>query len=234
MVGVGKIADIFAGRGVARVDPHRGERATACARRWRRCATLDRGLVFVNLVDFDMLYGHRRDAPGSRARSRIRRAGCPSSSALRPGDAVFITADHGNDPTTPGTDHTREYVPLLAFGPRRPAGARSATRTTFCDLGATIAEGLGVAPLATGRELPGRAGRAARRRRHGVSGGAARDAAADPHKRDGGELDDGDIRAFIAGAAAGDDPRLPAVGAADGDLLPRHDDARARRRGRRR
>jgi phosphopentomutase len=72
--------------------------------------------------------------------------------ALRPEDAVFITADHGNDPTTPGTDHTREHVPLLAYGPGvKPA--RLGTRASFADLGQTIAEGLGVAPLAHGESF---------------------------------------------------------------------------------
>ena len=116
-------------------------------------ATLDRGLLFVNLVDFDMLYGHRNDAAGSRARCVELDRWLPElEAALRPEDAVFITADHGNDPTTPGTDHTREQVPLLAFGPAiHPA--RLGTRASFADLGQTIAEGLGVAPLAHGESF---------------------------------------------------------------------------------
>jgi phosphopentomutase len=92
-------------------------------------ATLDRGLLFVNLVDFDMVYGHRNDVAGfARALGRWI-AGCPSwRRALPPDDAVFITADHGNDPTTPGTDHTREQVPLLAFGPRSAPRASARAR----------------------------------------------------------------------------------------------------------
>ena len=103
------------------------ETPTACASRWRRLSSLDRGLLFVNLVDFDMLYGHRNDVAGfARALAELD-AWLPSlHAALKPDDAVFITADHGNDPTTPGTDHTRERVPLLAFGPARaPRGARA-------------------------------------------------------------------------------------------------------------
>jgi phosphopentomutase len=109
----------------------------------------------VNLVDFDMLYGHRNDVAGfARALVELD-AWLPSfEAALRPGDAVFITADHGNDPTTPGTDHTRERVPLLAFGPDlRPAAL--GVRAAFCDLGQTIADGLGIAPLPRGESFLG-------------------------------------------------------------------------------
>ena len=116
-------------------------------------ATLDRGLLFVNLVDFDMVSGHRNDATGfARALADLDRWLPELEAALRPDDAVFITADHGNDPTTPGTDHTREQVPLLAFGhPVRPA--RLGTRASLCDLGQTIAAGLGAAPLARGESF---------------------------------------------------------------------------------
>jgi phosphopentomutase len=104
----------------------------------------------VNLVDFDMLYGHRNDVPGfARALGELD-GWLPSfEKALLPGDIAFITADHGNDPTTPGTDHTRECVPLLAFGPGvRPAPL--GTRASFCDLGQTIAAALGMPPIARG------------------------------------------------------------------------------------
>jgi phosphopentomutase len=108
------------------------------------------GLLFVNLVDFDMLYGHRNDCAGfARALAELDRWLPALEQAMGPGDAAFITADHGNDPTTPGTDHTRERVPLLAFGPAvRPAAL--GVRPSFCDLGQTIADGLGIAPLARG------------------------------------------------------------------------------------
>ena len=103
--------------------------------------------------DADMVYGHRNDAAGfARALADLDRWLPELEAALRPDDVAFITADHGNDPTTPGTDHTREQVPLLAFGPGiRPA--RLGTRASLCDLGQTIAEGLGIAPLPHGESF---------------------------------------------------------------------------------
>ncbi len=149
VIGVGKISDIFAGRGLTR-SLHSEGNADGLRLTLEALPSLERGLLFVNLVDFDMLYGHRNDVPGfARALDELD-AWLPSfESALVPGDIAFITADHGNDPTTPGTDHTRERVPLLAFGPGvRPAPL--GTRTSFCDLGQTIAAALGIAPLARG------------------------------------------------------------------------------------
>jgi phosphopentomutase len=148
-VGVGKISDIFAGRGVGE-SVHSEGNADGLRLTLEAMARVRRGLLFVNLVDFDMVYGHRNDAPGfARALAELD-AWLPAfRAALTPGDAAFITADHGNDPTTPGTDHTRERVPLLAFGPAvRPAPLGE--RASFCDLGQTIADGLGVPALARG------------------------------------------------------------------------------------
>jgi phosphopentomutase len=148
-VGVGKIGDIFAMRGIGE-SIHSEGNADGLRLTLEAMARVPRGLLFVNLVDFDMLYGHRNDAPGfARALAELD-AWLPAfRAALAPGDAAFITADHGNDPTTPGTDHTRERVPLLAFGPAvRPAALGE--RASFCDLGQTIAAGLGVPALARG------------------------------------------------------------------------------------
>jgi len=148
-VGVGKIGDIFAMRGISE-SIHSEGNADGMRLTLEALARVPRGLLFVNLVDFDMLYGHRNDARGfARALAELD-AWLPAfQRALVPGDAAFITADHGNDPTTPGTDHTRERVPLLAFGPAvRPAALGE--RASFCDLGQTIAAGLGVPPLARG------------------------------------------------------------------------------------
>jgi phosphopentomutase len=148
-VGVGKIGDIFAMRGIGE-SIHSEGNADGLRLTLETLARAPRGLVFVNLVDFDMVYGHRNDASGfARALAELD-AWLPAfQRALAPGDAAFITADHGNDPTTPGTDHTRERVPLLAFGPAvRPAPLGE--RASFCDLGQTIAAGLGVPALAHG------------------------------------------------------------------------------------
>jgi phosphopentomutase len=148
-VGIGKISDIFAGRGVGE-SIHSEGNADGLRLTLEAMARQPRGLLFVNLVDFDMVYGHRNDVPGfARALTELD-AWLPAfRAAMRPGDAAFITADHGNDPTTPGTDHTRERVPLLAFGPAvRPVSLGE--RASFCDLGQTIAAGLGVPALARG------------------------------------------------------------------------------------
>jgi phosphopentomutase len=152
VVGIGKISDIFAGRGLTYTMHSEGNR-DGMHLTLEALATLDRGLLFVNLVDFDMVYGHRNDVAGfARALAELDRWLPELEAALRPDDVVFITADHGNDPTTPGTDHTREQVPLLAFGPGiRPA--RLGTRASFADLGQTIAEGLGVARLPNGESF---------------------------------------------------------------------------------
>jgi phosphopentomutase len=149
MIGVGKISDIFAGRGISEAIHSEGN-ADGLRLTLEVMARVRRGLLFVNLVDFDMVYGHRNDVAGfARALAELD-AWLPAfSRAMAPGDAAFITADHGNDPTTPGTDHTRERVPLLAFGPAvRPAALGD--RASFCDLGQTIAAGLGVPPLPRG------------------------------------------------------------------------------------
>ena len=111
------------------------------------------GFLLANLVDFDQLYGHRNDIPGFYQALREFDAALPSLlSALREDDLLFITADHGNDPTTPSTDHARECVPLLALGPRVRPGSIG-RRETFSDLGATAAEWLGVGFRGRGRSF---------------------------------------------------------------------------------
>jgi phosphopentomutase len=151
-IGVGKIGDIFAGRGVGE-SLHSEGNADGLRLTLETLARVPRGLLFVNLVDFDMVYGHRNDGPGfARALAELD-AWLPTFRAtLAPGDVAFVTADHGNDPTTPGTDHTRERVPLLAFGPRVRAAALG-DRASFCDLGQTIAAALGVPPLSRGESF---------------------------------------------------------------------------------
>jgi phosphopentomutase len=149
--GVGKVDDLFAGR--ALTAEHTTSNADGIARihRWLRDA--EGGFLLANLVDFDQLYGHRNDAAGFHTALREFDAALPSLlSALREDDLLFITADHGNDPTTPSTDHARECVPLLAFGARvRPTSI--GRRETFSDLGATVAAWLDVPFTGRGRSF---------------------------------------------------------------------------------
>jgi phosphopentomutase len=145
VVGIGKIPDIYCGRGIGE-DIHTEGNLDGMQRTREVLGRVERGLVFVNLVDFDMLYGHRRDPAGYYACLREFDAQLAALSAdIDPGrDLVMITADHGNDPTFPGTDHTREYVPILAFGPTTAAGVDLGVRGSFADVGATVAEAFAV------------------------------------------------------------------------------------------
>jgi phosphopentomutase len=154
VTGVGKIPDIFSMRGIHE-SIHTEGNADGLARTLRLAESAGPGLVFVNLVDFDMLWGHRRDAAGfARALVELDRFVPELTRRLGPGDVVAITADHGCDPTFRGTDHTREHVPLLLFGPAvRPADL--GTRSTFADLGATLAEAFDVGPLGAGQSFLG-------------------------------------------------------------------------------
>ena len=98
------------------------------------------GLIFVNLVDFDQQYGHRNDVEGYGAALEEFDRWLPAfRAAMRPDDLAILTADHGCDPTTPSTDHSREYTPLLVFGPRAKAGVNLGTRATLSDIGQTVA-----------------------------------------------------------------------------------------------
>jgi len=141
-VGVGKVDDLFARRGLE--GGHTKDNAEGIARilDWLRAGP--DGLCFANLVDFDQLYGHRNDVPGFYGAVRAFDAALPDLiAALREDDLLFITADHGNDPTTPSTDHARECVPVLVVGPR-VTPVDLGRRPTFSDLGATVAEWFGV------------------------------------------------------------------------------------------
>ncbi|MCP4538421.1 MAG: phosphopentomutase [Chloroflexi bacterium] len=145
--GVGKINDIFVGQGLTDTvhiqDNMDGVDKTIAAMRERR----ERGLIFANLVDFDSKYGHRNNPQGyADALAEFDHRIPEITDALAPDDVLVLTADHGNDPTTPSTDHSREYVPILVTGdPVRP-GTNLGTRETFADLGATIADVLGAKP----------------------------------------------------------------------------------------
>jgi phosphopentomutase len=151
VVAVGKIADIFAGAGVSRSIKANGNAALFDATLVAIDAARENTLVLVNFVDFDMLYGHRRDVAGYAGALEYLDRRLPELHArLQPGDLVIATADHGCDPTAPGHDHTREHVPVLAFGPGVKPVALG-RRETFADMGQTLAEHLGLAPLDAGQ-----------------------------------------------------------------------------------
>jgi len=140
VLGIGKIEDIFAGIGLTKrnhtTDNDAGVTATVEAIK----ADFD-GLVFTNLVDFDMLYGHRNNVQGYKEALEALDVRVPEIlDALKPDDIVVFTADHGCDPTTASTDHSREYIPILVYGDKVKAGTDIGVRSTFADIAATVAE----------------------------------------------------------------------------------------------
>lgn len=141
---VGKIVDIFAGRGVGQVQRTTGN-ADGMEKTIALAQTDFRGLCFVNLVDFDSLYGHRNDVDGyAAALSETDRALAKLMETMGEGDLLMVTADHGCDPSTPGTDHSREYVPILVWGRGLRQGVDLGTGRTFADIAATVAHGFGL------------------------------------------------------------------------------------------
>ena len=156
VVAIGKVEDLFAGQGITRAvhttsDDHGMDEVE------RAMADTPRGLLFANLVDFDTQYGHRNDVEGyarnlERFDTRLDRL-LPT---LRDGDVLIITADHGNDPTTPSTDHSREHVPLLVAGRTVRPGVDLGLRASFADVGQTVADVFGVEPLPHGTSFLGR------------------------------------------------------------------------------
>jgi len=140
---VGKIFDVFLGRGIQEHEKTKNN-ADGMAKTLEALDELDAGLIFVNLVDFDQLYGHRNDVEGYAKALEEFDAWLPALYAkLAPEDLVVLTADHGCDPTTPSTDHSREYVPLLAYRPRKLEGVNLGLRSTLSDIGQTVAENFG-------------------------------------------------------------------------------------------
>lgn len=151
VVGVGKISDIFSGRGVDE-SIHTEGNADGMEQTLQRLATLERGLLFVNLIDFDMLYGHRRNPEGFAGALEQFDGYLPRLlQHIGPDDLLLLTADHGNDPTHGGTDHTREQVPILAAGPAAAAGQALGLRHGFFDVAATVAQALGLPPSVVGQ-----------------------------------------------------------------------------------
>ena len=150
VVGIGKIEDLFARHGVTRAV-HTASDDDGMDQVERALADTPSGLIFANLVDFDAQYGHRNNVAGYAA--NLERFDARLSEllpALRDSDLLVITADHGNDPTTPSTDHSREYVPLLVGGARARTGVDLGVRPTFADLGQTLASIFGVGPTPFG------------------------------------------------------------------------------------
>ena len=153
VIAIGKVEDLFAGRGITTAihttsDEHGMDEII------RAMSGIGNGLIFANLVDFDTQYGHRNDVAGyaqNLERFDVRLGELLPQ--LGPRDLLVVTADHGNDPTTPSPDHAREYVPVLLTGASVRAGLDIGTRQTFADLGQTVAEILGVGSLAHGRSF---------------------------------------------------------------------------------
>ena len=152
-MGIGKIGDIFVHKGLTE-EVHTSSDDEGIDLTLKALTTVKRGFIFTNLVDLDTLYGHRNDPEGyARALEAMDARLAEIMDALGPEDILFITGDHGCDPTTPSTDHSREHVPLLAFGSGVAAGVDLGTRESFADLGATIAEALGAGKTANGRSF---------------------------------------------------------------------------------
>lgn len=153
VVSIGKVGDIFGHRSTGREVPAHGNQAVVDATIASLASLDEGGLVFANLVDFDTLYGHRRDVAGYAAALEDFDRRLPAIvAALRFGDLVVVTADHGCDPTAPGTDHTRELVPILAFGPGLPSGPIG-LRDGFADIAATVVQHLGITWSGAGRSF---------------------------------------------------------------------------------
>jgi phosphopentomutase len=150
VITIGKIADIYAHSGTGREVKATGNAALMDKTLNEMPNLKDGGFLMANFVDFDMLYGHRRDAIGYGKALEYLDARLPEAIALmRDGDLMVLTADHGNDPTWKGTDHTRECVPVLAYATGMKPGSFG-RRKTFSDIGQTIAQHLGLPPLKNG------------------------------------------------------------------------------------
>jgi phosphopentomutase len=149
---IGKIFDVFLGRGIREYEKTKSN-ADGMAKTLGAMESTKSGLIFVNLVDFDQLYGHRNDVEGyARALEEVDGWLPHFESKLEPSDLAIVTADHGCDPTTPSTDHSREYVPLLIYGKRARGGVNLGVRETLSDIGETVADNFGTR-IACGRSF---------------------------------------------------------------------------------
>lgn len=150
VISIGKIADIFAQQGITRHYKAHGNLQIFSVLMEQVNISAENAIIFANMVDFDMLYGHRRDVAGYAAALEEFDRDLPGlRAALRPDDVVILTADHGCDPTWPGSDHTREHVPVIAFGPGVAPGSIG-KRETFADIGSSLARHLGLPPITSG------------------------------------------------------------------------------------
>jgi phosphopentomutase len=155
VIGIGKIPDLFAGRGITD-SVHTHDDLDGMTQTAQAMDRRDSGIIFTNLVDLDTKYGHRNDPEGYARDLEAIDAALPEVlRRFREADLLLITADHGNDPTTPSTDHSREYTPLLLAGPRVRGGVNVGVRKTFADVGATVAEALGIAWAGPGTSVLG-------------------------------------------------------------------------------
>ena len=153
VVAVGKISDIFSGQGITK-SIHTSSNLDGIQQTIEQLKSDFEGLLFTNLVDFDSLFGHRRDPVGyGKALEQFDQWLPEIINHLNDNDLLIITADHGNDPTHSGTDHTREYVPILAYNKKRRAGQSLGVRTTFADVGATILDNFGISNFTNGTSL---------------------------------------------------------------------------------
>lgn len=153
VISIGKIADIYAHQGISKKIKATGNPALFDATLKALAAAPDRSIVFTNFVDFDMLYGHRRDVEGYAQALEYFDGRLPELlRAMKGEDLLIICADHGCDPAWPGSDHTREHIPVLAFGGGVPAGFLGA-RETFADIGQTLAAYFNLSPMAYGQSF---------------------------------------------------------------------------------
>lgn len=153
VIAIGKVEDLFSGRGVTRTIRTSGN-ADGIQKTIEEIRKKSEGLIFTNLVDFDMLYGHRNNIKGYAEALEYFDSKLPEIvQNLKEDDMLIITADHGNDPSTPSTDHSREYIPILIYGKELKKGQNIGTRRTYADISATILESFGLQKLKFGESF---------------------------------------------------------------------------------
>ncbi len=153
VISIGKIEDLFSGRGIDEALHTEGN-ADGIQKTILKIKEESKGLIFTNLVDFDMLYGHRNNIEGyARALEYFDEKLPKIIESMKDTDILMITADHGNDPSTPSTDHSREYVPILVYGKNVKENVNLGIRETYSDVSATVLDILGLEKLANGRSF---------------------------------------------------------------------------------